>query len=63
MAATVQALVPLGSPPALCFCHQQFPHSVDTVFHVEHAASILGPEFHPEGKELFHAQSYIRCFG
>lgn len=62
MAAAVQALVPLGAPPALCFSHQQFPHSVDSFFHVEHAASILGPESNPEGKQLFHGQSSIKRF-
>lgn len=50
MALAVWALVPLGSPPAVCFSRQQFPRSVDSFFHVEHAASVLGPESHPEGK-------------
>lgn len=29
---------------------------------MEHAASILGPESHPEGKQLFHGQSYLKRF-
>lgn len=62
MAAAVQALVPLGSPPAVCFSRQQFPRAVDSFFHMEHAASILGSESHPEGKQLFHGQSYIKRF-
>lgn len=62
IAAAVQALVPLGSPPALCFSHEQFPHSVDSFFHVEHAASTLGPESYPEGNQLFRGQSYIKRF-